>query len=472
MADRTDIFETIVPGPSAVRPATPAAMAGSLVFLALLAVLALAPLWFGSNRPFAWNLNALVLGLLVFGATVALTIDRAPAPRLGSAVVPAALSAVALGWVALQALPGMPAILGNDAWILAEEALGRPLANSISIAPDLTIQSLLRLLTDAAGCWLAFLLVASRDRAHLLVQTIAVAAGVYALYGLVVLALGSPMVLWIEKTAYRSDATGPFLNRNTFATFLAIGLVAAVDMVWTRFRLWREGEAGIGLIVGGMTVAVLIGLALALSHSRAGVAVGVAGLAAYMLLRLVGGRSSIAQRIVAGLFAGAIVMAGIVGLAVVSSRRATGLDEDWEARLAVYRMTWQAAVEHLWTGIGAGTFELFFATVRTDEIRQTQTWDKAHNTYLEAILTLGLPAALMLTVAIVWIVVLCLRGAFVDKRDRSAQRVAVAAVLVVGLHSLVDFSLQIQAVSLIVFALLGAGLRRTREEPGASTGQA
>ena len=79
------------------------------------------------------------------------------------------------------------------------------------------------------------------------------------------------------------------------------------------------------------------------------------------------------------------------------------------------------------------------------------------NTYLELLLELGIPAALLLLFGLGWIVAHCARGALTRKRDQHAANIAVGASVLVGLHALVDFSIQLQGVALSYAALLGAG---------------
>jgi hypothetical protein len=55
----------------------------------------------------------------------------------------------------------------------------------------------------------------------------------------------------------------------------------------------------------------------------------------------------------------------------------------------------------------------------------------------------------------------CVLGAINRQRDSIAPIVATAAALLVGVHALVDFSLQIEAVALTFMALLGAGVAQS-----------
>jgi O-antigen ligase len=88
-------------------------------------------------------------------------------------------------------------------------------------------------------------------------------------------------------------------------------------------------------------------------------------------------------------------------------------------------------------------------------LTDTKVWNRAHNTYLEAAADLGLPFTIL------WIAILAniLRALYRFKPVSLKFLPATAALLAVavaeGLHGLVDFSLQIQAVAIAVAALFG-----------------
>ena len=88
-------------------------------------------------------------------------------------------------------------------------------------------------------------------------------------------------------------------------------------------------------------------------------------------------------------------------------------------------------------------------------------WDKAHNTYLEIIQGLGVLAAALFFSMLVSLVVRCAYAALMRKSSSTAPLVAASASVIVGLHSFVDFSMQMQAVALTWTALLGAGVAQS-----------
>jgi O-antigen ligase len=91
-------------------------------------------------------------------------------------------------------------------------------------------------------------------------------------------------------------------------------------------------------------------------------------------------------------------------------------------------------------------------------------WDKAHNTYLESLQGLGLLFGGMLIASVVVLAWECVRGARTRRRDATVPAIAASVSFLVGTHALVDFSLQIQAVTLTYMAILGAGVAQARDE--------
>ena len=137
------------------------------------------------------------------------------------------------------------------------------------------------------------------------------------------------------------------------------------------------------------------------------------------------------------------------------------LDDTSTDRIAVYAVTLQSIFDAPLSGFGYGTFADIFPLYRNSNIGIVGTWDKAHNTYLELLQGLGIPGAMVFFASIAVLIAACLRGALVRKRHATPPLVAVAASTIVLLHSLIDFSLQIQAITLTWCALLGIGVAQS-----------
>ena len=113
-------------------------------------------------------------------------------------------------------------------------------------------------------------------------------------------------------------------------------------------------------------------------------------------------------------------------------------------------------------GYGYGTFAAAFPMFRDGSLSVWLTWDKLHNTYLEVLQGLGLVFGTMLIASVVLLVVRCLRGAS-RQYGGTIPSIAVSASVLVGVHAWVDFSLQIQAVTLTYMAVLGIGVAQATD---------
>jgi hypothetical protein len=89
-------------------------------------------------------------------------------------------------------------------------------------------------------------------------------------------------------------------------------------------------------------------------------------------------------------------------------------------------------------------------------------------------LELGVPAAMALNLAIALIAWRALRAMSSRRRSRIYLTVGVSATVLVGLHSLVDFSLQIPAIAAAYAFIMGVtaaqAFRQTSQGPEESDG--
>jgi O-antigen ligase len=113
-------------------------------------------------------------------------------------------------------------------------------------------------------------------------------------------------------------------------------------------------------------------------------------------------------------------------------------------------------------GFGYGTFGDVFPIYRDRSIGVAGTWEQAHNTYLEVFQGLGLVFGSSLIAVVVLLALRCLKGALTRQENVTVPRVAAGVAFLVGAHALVDFSLQIQAVTLTFTAVLGAGTAQSQ----------
>jgi O-antigen ligase len=151
-----------------------------------------------------------------------------------------------------------------------------------------------------------------------------------------------------------------------------------------------------------------------------------------------------------GLFFGIVWLAGEETLGRFPDADAHALN-----RLAYYRTTWEAIPDRPLLGTGYGTYADAF---RAYNHPGTDTYflDKAHNTYLQVIMELGWPAAAALYSGLALLILRCVQA-------RSAEYPAVLAAcsVLVAVHALVDFSLEMPANAATYALLLGVGCARS-----------
>lgn len=444
-----------------------------VIFVALIAGLAWVPFWFGSNRPLAWGINAVwFCGLLAIYEAALVATGRVH-PVAISRIWPAVLGvAVVAIWCLVQISTQLPAGFEHPIWQMARDALKMNIPGSISVNRDATVLALLRLVTAAAAFWLALQLCRSGRRARQLVAAIAVIGAAYAVYGVVAFFVFPKTILWFDKMHYTDSLTSTFINRNSYATYAGIGLIAALAMSVSAFSdggAQGDRKRQLASLMGGLTgrggawlaVAAVVALALVLTGSRGGISVGLAGVLMGALVAVLQRRGERFTAAGAGLVAVLLVGAVLFSFGDLLASRLSAQGFQSDDRLAVYGLTLQSIGDRPLLGFGYGTFEHVFPMYRDGSVSVFGRWDKAHNTYLELFQGLGAPAATVLIAAIGSLIWLCVSGAIMRRRFATAPLAASAATVVVLLHAFVDFSLQMQSVAITWMALLGGGVAQS-----------
>jgi O-antigen ligase len=439
--------------------------------------LAWCPFWFGSNVLVAWGINAVLFPGLVIIYELSLVIrgERHPV-AIKQLKVPAALFAAVVIWILIQNVTWTPAWLHHPIWQMAADALDKPVDGSISVDRDLTTLALLRLITAASVFWLALQLCRSASRANFLLKSVAAISCAYAAYGLLAFALMPERVLWFARPFPRTGfVTSTFINPNSFAIYAGIGLVVTCALILSLYRnecttvagslrfniaafIEVMGQKGAVLLGGGFVILV----ALLLSQSRGGTVSTALGLFVLGALTFkTRKQASVEQR-------GAIVLvvAFLVGVTafafgdVLVGRIAQQGFHD-SSRVAVYTIAMRSILDAPLLGYGYGTFVDVFPMFRDQSVGTLDKWEMAHNTYLEVFQGLGLVLGSMLVASIVLLALRCVRGAMTRQESEMIPCVAAGVTFLVGAHSLIDFSLQIQSIAITFMALLGAGVAQS-----------
>jgi O-antigen ligase len=372
-------------------------------------------------------------------------------------------------WGALQATPlprSLVAVLSPEAAELqsrAADLLERPAATTatLSLAPDLS--------RGNASWWailglaLAAAAVAGRDHRHRRVLALALmgAAVFQILYGTRRWSEDASLIWGVTVPAGAGRLRGTFVNPDHLAFFLELPLAATGAWIWWSLRRGRSAlglERRILLVAPPLLLWLALFAAVAFTGSRAG------------LLAAVG--ATVAQGVAAAIPRRRWRLApGGVGLSLLGIAAVAGLglqqglgrwlattpyDVSWGARRAVYGATVDLWQRFPWTGSGMASFRDVFPLVAPAEVGGG--WWHAHNDWLEALATLGLPGALLLLIGLAALVsrLFTVLGGTSRGEDRAAALAAYGALVAAAVHSALDFGLTIPANALALTLLAGA----------------
>jgi len=451
------------------------------IFWSLMAIVALTPLPFASNRPWSWSLLSLWVGLLLIFWALTLLFERPKRRGMGKRrsllqvrwprfwIFPVLFLPLVV-WLVIQASSAVPAAWYNPLWSQAATVLGENVHGGISLNPVNTITATMRIIAYGGVFWLAFQYGRRDEWARYIMWTVCVAGSAYALYGLYVHFSGDQTILWYKKWAYLSSLTSTFVNRNTYATYAGLTLLAAIALMIREMRhsapLGLTSRAGWLEFLDNMnprlfflivTVA-MIATALLLTQSRGGfisTLIGVFVLFVTMAMnRGHRGRTLISALVVT--MAAGYILLSVSGAGTLSRLAGTGTGDIGGNRQKITAITLEAISQSPAQGTGLGTFEDVFHRFRgTDWYVWTPAFDRAHNSYLEFTLEIGLIPTLAVVSIFLLIFLFCLRGVVKRRRNAIYPCVGVAATALVGTHALLDFSMQLPAVAVTYFALAG-----------------
>ena len=453
------------------------------IFIVLLALVLAFPVFFGGNVNWAWDFMAFSTGLLLIVWAVAYFRGQTDA-KFGTRLKWVGIFyGIVLLWVLVQAFAPVPEGLVSPIRIEAEAALGVTLPHVISLDPALSVTGLVRLITYGVIFFLVLQTVQYREDVGLGLKAFAVAAVALALYGLFVQFSGSNTVLWIEKDYYRDFVTSTFINRNSYATFAGFGLAALTALSlqnWLRLRSGQlETEKNNFVLNFSVFVSrywwlifgwAVVFTALLLTGSRAGILFGLIAtltlVSAYFIKRRL---SMLKTLFVVGLLVIVIGLFFTLSGDVFSERLVTFLAEEGseETRAILYAQALQTIGDYTWTGTGYDTYPYVYYLYRGIDVKESLRSIHAHNTYLENALELGILAAAAFLAVFVLLAWICYKGI---RRRRSGfilPAMGLAITVQVGLHSLVDFSMEMPGVA-ATYAFLMA-LAVTQCWPGFGT---
>jgi hypothetical protein len=447
----------------------PSIAAERLGFRLFMLCVALAPLFFGAAEPLAASAVGLTLAACLVLASMAP--DKDPGP-LWLARMTILVAGVVCVWTLVQSAAWHFDAANHPASGAAAQLIGVSEAQ-LAVPRYAVLAAVGYVLIPLAAFLCAVLLV--RDDAHYarFVQLlIAVNFGI-AVFCIAQYVLAPRWLLWSPKVYYPSALTGSYINPNTAATHYGLLLIVAVGLALRQYQrvniaafLDRKAampsEARELRLFASYAIAAFVFLiALMLTRSRAGILAAVLGvtlLVACFVYYEARRRASFLRALGQSLLslAGILVVFSLFGERILLRLEYQGIID--HARLCMYQSMLPAiAHKQWWFGTGLGTFPDVFPAFRRPECGLYGYWEMAHSVFLEGLLTFGVLFLLCTALAYYVLIKAFAYGVANRRRYRYVPLAGFGILLMLTLHSLVDFSLQIPGFALVAAAVLGSG---------------
>lgn len=446
-----------------------------MLFKSLLFIVLLSPLPFGSNRPWAWSLWALLIAVLA----ISWAISTLNSPK--TKISPLYFSTISdiiwvflgvLSWAAYQIFIPVSINAQHPLWGLAANALNTAITPLISLTTADGITAIMRILSYGLVFLLCFYYCRVQENARTVFHSLMFAGLLYSLYGLVIYFGKYGMILWFKHNPALATLNSTFINRNHFATFAGLTLLCSLALLSESITISAKYNIGgnLGwqrffenLIVRAWLPALVFmitGTALILSGSRGGFFSSLLGVLVLLAALNLNARTRNYYALwLIVIFAGI----GTVVFNLSSSRLLARLDLQGltdEYRAIVFEQTWSAIQTNPWLGFGLGSFEESFPLYKNSDYPGTIAYplvqDYAHNTYLETLFELGIPAGSALFYCFFRLGWICVKGLWIRKKDWIYPATGFSATMLIACHAFVDFSMQIPAIPYTYLLLMGA----------------
>jgi len=341
---------------------------------------------------------------------------------------------------------------------------------TLSLDPHATYVFWLKSCAYAAAFALTLLLVHGRTRLAWLCGVIVASGMIQAFYGSLMHLAKVDMEILGMPIQHAAQASGGYVNRNHLAGLLEMSLAMGIGLMIAQLedrprRSWREflhdtatlllsGKAMLRLVL------VIMVVALVMTRSRMG---NTAFLASLLVAGAIGlALSRHAPRgtvlLIASLIAIDIALIGTwFGVEKTVKRIAETTVQNVEERVdpAVYAV--KILDDYPLFGTGAGTFYTAFTRYRGHDI--PDFYDHVHNDYVQFLAETGAIGIGLMGLFVI-AALACAVLAQARRRDPLARGVAfgvVMGVVAIGMHSTVDFNLQIPANAFVFTILLALG---------------
>ena len=405
--------------------------------------------------------GVLMFGPLAFGAVEPWSIF----------MVEAGAVAMALLWLAKQALDGEISILWNPLYlpVAAFGALiGLQFALGITAYRRDAIQEAMQFCAYALLCFLATQTLLRSSQARKVAVVLAIFGVAVASFALLQGIAPNGKLYWIRQPHLGGWIYGPYVNHNHYAGLME--LLAPIPLIIAMSRLAEER----GRMIAGISAAIMIGTVF-LSGSRGGMIAVFVELVVFAVIVV---RRQKRVRIAISVAAFAIVLVGLLTwlggkelTARVSSISTEAHSElTGGMRLSIGRDALRMFRRKPVLGWGLGSFPVVYPQFRS--FYTNFFVNEAHNDYLQLLDEMGMVGFSLM----VWFVVLLYRRGVrkIAKWDSEVSGAAALACLLgttgILVHSFFDFNLQVPANAALFYVMASIAaapsfLQRARKRP-------
>jgi O-antigen ligase/predicted Zn-dependent protease len=388
-----------------------------------------------------------------------------------------------------KSLAGWPSARPYSSSTAGSSALHLPLWRPLSLCPELTLRELVRF-----GCFSALIMISAfysfgsshREEGKFIRRTalwIMVVSTMIALWGL--LSVVVPQVGDAERIR---RATGPFVNPDHFANYLAMTtpLMLAGALYPRSFvkEFWRDpfrimsavaflitssaiflSLSRAGWIIWTLSTSLLLGLTVfsrRTEQTDGDLRIGVA-----LSLRT---RIAIGGAILVLFFAGTSFLVGNQGEQLVTERASDTLagDTGFTARAGVWKASLPMLRDFPVFGVGLDSWPEIFPHYQSAPFNRYSFWNAAHNDFLQFATETGILGVVLL-VWFWWQLALYLMRArsMLPPRIVPIYAAFVTGMVVMSVHELAEFSFRITPNAVLFCLLAGFALRMARESTAA-----
>lgn len=326
----------------------------------------------------------------------------------------------------------------------------------ISMAPQKTLAALLHFLPALA----VFVLIARQkwrtSTAYLpwvlaMIAVISIGLGVFQVYGR------------SGDASYLYDRTNPgvpvglFANGNHQATLLLMVLPFIGALIGRNRAEWGQGERDYTQVLALAPLGFFLLFGVLIAGSVAGYVLLVISLSGAVVIarnRAQRGYDILGIALVCGL--ALVAVATVFASPRIGGFATTALFGGEFSRSVIWSGSLQLFSDYWLTGVGLGAYPDAFGVIDSQNALTAKFVNHAHNDWLEFLLDTGISGAVLLILFLIWFANLFAKAwSTTTQEGARLQRAASIGLLIIMLHSFVDYPLRTPGLSILAAAFLG-----------------